>query len=72
MSKKSEGKLKKVEIALDPAIKLDDDGFAELMARIEEDVYGGLDEGEECEAVSVTLEVRTSDVDTSEDSQNAE
>jgi len=64
-------KLKKVSFKLDPAIKLDDSGYADLMQRIQEEVEGG-GEGQDYEVASVSLEVRVAESEMSEDTQNAE
>ena len=71
--KKPEGEARTLEVELNPAIKLDDAGYVELVTRIEDEVLNKLENPERCEATLLTLEVRTSDVDTSEDlSQHAE
>jgi hypothetical protein len=68
----AKSKVRKVSVNLDPAITLNDAGYAELMQRIQEEVEGAADESDTFQATSVILEVRISDIDTSETSQNAE
>jgi hypothetical protein len=71
--KKPEHETRILEVELDPAMKLDDAGYVELVTRIEDEVLNKLENPERWEATLLTLEVRTSDVDTSDDlSQHAE